>query len=346
MTEYTTLGNLITPAKVIRCGKGSYPVLSMTMHDGIVLQSDRFKKSLASIDQSDYKVVKYGQLVVGFPIDEGVLYIQKAAPEGIMSPAYNVWDVDTTKIDADYLELCLHSPQSMQYYSDKLRGTTARRRSIPTADLLALPIRLPSFEEQRAAVAIHAKMNTVIADRQQQLAYLDQLVKSRFIELFGDPITNDKDFPCKEGRSLFAFSSGKFLEEKKRMQEGIPVYGGNGIAWHTDSALIETPTLVIGRVGAYCGNVRMITEVAWITDNAIYIKEFKTDEFILRFLHELMRYMNFSQFADFSGQPKITQKPLESLRYIVPPIELQEQFSTFVEQTDKSKLYSEMEVAA
>ena len=122
------------------------------------------------------------------------------------------------------------------------------------------------------------------------------------------------------------------------MQEGIPVYGGNGIAWYTDSALIETQTLVIGRVGAYCGNVRMITESAWITDNAIYIKEFKTDEFTLRFLHELMCYMNFSQFADFSGQPKITQKPLESLRYIVPPMELQEQFAAFVEQVDKSKL--------
>ncbi len=43
----------------------------MTMHDGIVLQSDRFKKSLASADQSDYKVVEYGKLVIGFPIDEG-----------------------------------------------------------------------------------------------------------------------------------------------------------------------------------------------------------------------------------------------------------------------------------
>lgn len=63
MIEYTTLGNLIAPAKVIRCGKGSFPVLSMTMHDGIVLQSERFKKSLASIDQSDYKVVKRLSLI-------------------------------------------------------------------------------------------------------------------------------------------------------------------------------------------------------------------------------------------------------------------------------------------
>ena len=134
MKKYTILGDLITPAKVVRCGKGNYPVLSMTMHDGIVLQSDRFKKSLASADQSDYKVVEYGKLVIGFPIDEGVLYIQKVAPEGIMSPAYSTWDVDTTRINPDFLELCLHSPQSMQYYKDKLRSTTARRRSIPTAD--------------------------------------------------------------------------------------------------------------------------------------------------------------------------------------------------------------------
>ena len=116
MKKYTILGDLITPAKVVRCGKGNYPVLSMTMHDGIVLQSDRFKKSLASADQSDYKVVEYGKLVIGFPIDEGVLYIQKVAPEGIMSPAYSTWDVDTTRINPDFLELCLHSPQSMQYY--------------------------------------------------------------------------------------------------------------------------------------------------------------------------------------------------------------------------------------
>lgn len=101
------LGDVIKPAKVVRCGKNQYPVLSMTMHDGIMLQSERFKKSLASIDQSNYKVVNYGQLVVGFPIDEGVLYIQRVVPKGIMSPAYNVWDINYDIIDPLYLELSL-----------------------------------------------------------------------------------------------------------------------------------------------------------------------------------------------------------------------------------------------
>ena len=60
MERQITLGDVIAPAKVLRCDNDDYSVLSMTMHDGIVLQSNRFKKSLVSIDQSNYKVVLRG----------------------------------------------------------------------------------------------------------------------------------------------------------------------------------------------------------------------------------------------------------------------------------------------
>ena len=58
------LGTLIHQAKTVRCGEGNYPVLSMTMHDGLVFQNDKFKKTIASKDKSDYKVVKRNQLVI------------------------------------------------------------------------------------------------------------------------------------------------------------------------------------------------------------------------------------------------------------------------------------------
>ena len=93
--EKVKLGELISKAKVERCGDRSFPVYSMTMHDGIVEQSGRFKKTIASRDTSSYKVVKKNQLVVGFPIDEGVIYVQNHEQPGIMSPAYNVWDFDS-----------------------------------------------------------------------------------------------------------------------------------------------------------------------------------------------------------------------------------------------------------
>jgi len=67
------LGELIAKAKSARAGGSEYPLLSMTMHGGLVDQSRKFKKRVASDDLSDYKVVKRGQLVVGFPIDEAVL---------------------------------------------------------------------------------------------------------------------------------------------------------------------------------------------------------------------------------------------------------------------------------
>ena len=201
-------------------------------------------------------------------------------------------------------------------------------------------VQVPIFdiETQNQISAQFEKLSMLITLRKEQLAKLDQLVKSRFIELFGDYRVNNKGFECKKGNELFKFSSGKFLPEEKRLESGIPVYGGNGIAWYTDEPLIDFPTVIIGRVGAQCGNIHAVTTPVWISDNAIYIKEQKTEAYTLEFLIELMRMMNFYQYADFSGQPKITQKPLETLEYIIPPIELQKKYAAFVEQVDKQKL--------
>ncbi|EHD83640.1 TPA: restriction endonuclease subunit S [Streptococcus pneumoniae] len=161
--------------------------------------------------------------------------------------------------------------------------------------------------------------------------------KSRFNEMFGDPLNNNKKFAVKTGQQCFKFSSGKFLDKHDRVFEGYPAYGGNGIAWKSRKYLIDNPTIIIGRVGAYCGNVRTTHGKVWISDNAIYIKEFKNSDFNLVFLLELMKVIDFSKFADFSGQPKITQKPLENQKYILPPLVLQNEFADFVALVDKSQ---------
>ena len=346
MTEYTTLGNLISPAKVIRCGNGSYPVLSMTMHDGIVLQSDRFKKSLASADQSDYKVVKYGQLVVGFPIDEGVLYIQKATDEGIMSPAYNVWDVDTLKVEADYLELCLHSPQAMQYYCDKLRGSTARRRSIPTAELLALPIRLPTLEEQREKLKMMAKMNALIKDREQQLDLADQLVKSRFIELFGE-INAPSKWEKKPWAELVTIQNGRDYKHIAVESGGYAVYGTGGEMARASDYLCPENTIIVGRKGTI-NNPLLVKEKFWNVDTAFGV--IVGEQLHYQYFYGFCRMFDFSTLNKQAVLPSTTKADLLKIQIAVPPIELQEQFAAFVEQVDKSKYHGEitceMEVAA
>ncbi len=346
MTEYTTLGNLISPAKVVRCGNGSYPVLSMTMHDGIVLQSDRFKKSLASADQSDYKVVKYGQLVVGFPIDEGVLYIQKATNEGIMSPAYNVWDVDVSKVEADYLELCLHSPQAMQYYCDKLRGSTARRRSIPTADLLALPIRLPTLEEQREKLEMMAKMNVLIEDREQQLDLADQLVKSRFIEMFGE-INAPSKWEKKPWAELVTIQNGRDYKHIAVESGGYAVYGTGGEMARASDYLCPENTIIVGRKGTI-NNPLLVKEKFWNVDTAFGV--IVEEQLHYQYFYGFCRMFDFSTLNKQAVLPSTTKADLLKIQIAVPPIELQEQFAAFVEQVDKSKYHGEFafkkEVAA
>ncbi len=183
--EKVRLGELITKAPVERCGDRDFPVYSMTMHDGIVEQAGRFKKAIASKDTSSYKVVRKNQLVVGFPIDEGVIYIQNHDTPGIMSPAYNVWDFDMGRVTPAYLELALHSPQSMAYYADKMRGTTARRRSLTADGLRALEIPLPSIDAQLRVAKMLSGVKSQINAANHQIAELDSLVKSRFVEMFG-----------------------------------------------------------------------------------------------------------------------------------------------------------------
>ena len=185
--KYIKLGDIISPAKVVRNGANKkFPVLSITMRDGIVFQSSRFKKSIASVDTSDYKVVYNGQLVIAFPIDEGLIYTQDIVDAGIMSPAYNVWNVDFLEIDRKFLVLYLHCPFSMAYYKSKLRGTTMRRRSMPKEDLLNMPLPVPSFSVQQSIVSELDKINELIRLKKEQLKDYDNLAQSIFYEMFGD----------------------------------------------------------------------------------------------------------------------------------------------------------------
>lgn len=167
------LGTLIKPAKLQKCGNDDYPVLSMTMHNGLVFQSDKFKKSVASQDKSTYKVVHRNQLVIGFPIDEGVLATQRITDAGIVSPAYGIWDVDQTKIIPEFLEYALRCNRAIDYYKAKLRGSTARRRSLPTPTLLELDVPLPDIEQQRLALTTIRHAKNALDSRQAQLTKLD-----------------------------------------------------------------------------------------------------------------------------------------------------------------------------
>ena len=215
-------------------------------------------------------------------------------------------------------------------------GTGSTFKAITKENLCNLKCaEIPDIKEQIEVVKKLDNVSQIIEIKKKQLEELSIIIKSQFVEMF-----ENKNYEKLSGKELFSFSSGKFLEASKRLENGVPVYGGNGVAWYTDEPLIDFNTIVIGRVGAYCGNVKLIKEPVWITDNAIFIKQFKKDVYNIDFLYYMMELVDFSRFAQFSGQPKITQKPLEEFNYVVPPIEEQIKFSNIVKQIDKQKFES------
>ena len=234
-------------------------------------------------------------------------------------------------INIRYLYYALNAMDLSKYYS----GVTIPH--IYFKDYKKEELYLPIIDEQINIVNKLDKIREIIDIRKKQIEELDEIIKSQFVEMFGDIKSNDKNWKTKNGSELFIFSSGKSNKTSNLSSNfEYKCYGGNGITGLSKDYLIDYDTIVIGRVGAYCGSVHTTEGKVWITDNAIYIKEFKED-YNIKFLKELFEVIDFHRFANFSGQPKITQQPLQNYSYILPPIELQNQFADVVKQIDKQK---------
>lgn len=169
---------------------------------------------------------------------------------------------------------------------------------------------------------------------QRLLNATDEMVKSQFLEMFGNPQTCNIGVV---GKEVFGFASGKAqIRENLNPAYNYNCYGGNGVTGKSKEFLVKESTIVIGRVGEYCGCIHLTTPYSWITDNAIYLKKCDS-RYLLEFLEYLFKAMDFHRFASESGQPKITQAPLIESVYPLPTIEEQTNFLIIKRQADKSK---------
>lgn len=338
---YKKLGEVISPAKVIKNGNNNnLPILSITMRDGIVTQNSRFKKVIASVDTSTYKVVKNGQLVIAFPIDEGLIYTQDIVEAGIMSPAYNVWDVDFSNLNRRFLITYLHSPYAMKYYKSKLRGTTMRRRSIPKEDLLNMPLPCPLLSEQQSIVAELDKINELISLKKAQLSDLDSLAQSIFYDMFGDPIENEKGWEVKKLGEACSLKAGKSIKASDLVEKKdniFPCYGGNGIRGYIDRFSHEMDLPIIGRQGALCGNVNFAKGPFYATEHAVVVTPIVNLDVV--WLYYVLKGLRLENYAHGVAQPGISVGDLNPIPLPIPPLSLQQDFAKRIELIEQQKAH-------
>lgn len=171
--SFLKLDDLLEPSGSGRVGdEQDTPVMSITMQDGLIDQSDKFKKRIASKDISSYRKVYMDELVVGFPIDEGVLGFQTKYDYAAVSPAYKIWKLKRNDIDVRVLEMILRSEKMREVYKSKMQGAVDRRRSIPDDVFLEIEIPLPSKDVIKKIIEHHEnliKAKQSLVDKKSEL---------------------------------------------------------------------------------------------------------------------------------------------------------------------------------
>lgn len=127
-------------------------VLSLTKNHGLILQSERFAKRIATEDTSKYKLVRQGQIVYNpYVIWEGAVHALRKHPAGLVSPVYVVWE--TRESDGGFIDYLLRTPPLIDAYNRLCSGAVNRRRSIREEAFAGIEIVVPSVSERRAIAA-------------------------------------------------------------------------------------------------------------------------------------------------------------------------------------------------
>lgn len=264
-----------------------------------------------------------------------------------------------TTVESDYLGMYFQSPIYRKIVSSLAQG--ANINNIKNADIDNLLVNIPNNGTQKKMVEIFKRMQSIIRNRQQQLQKLDELVKARFVELFGDPEMNTFSWKEEELSEHLTVIGGYAFKSEQFSEEGIPVLrigninSGffkpiNLVYWEDDNALnrykIYPGDLVMSLTGTVgkddYGNVCILGN-----DYDMYYLNQRNAKLELQdtinkyYLSILLKFepvkKKLTGISRGVRQANISNKDILNLSVPIPPIELQNQYAAFVEQVNKSK---------
>lgn len=348
------LGDYIQEYSVRNKSGEDIPVYSITNSQGFC--RDYFSKEVASKDKTSYKIVPRGCFAYNpSRINVGSVDWQRDEERVIVSPLYNVFSV-SPEIDQQYLYYYLKSSATL--YRIKEVATGSVRDNLRLSMLYDFMIELPSLDVQRQIVSNLDLLASIIRQRNQQLTKLDELIKARFVEMFGDPVTNPFNWPAVELGQRCEIITGNTPSRAE------PENYGTFIEWiksdniNTPSTFLTPAQEYLSEVGfqkcrfvesgsllmtCIAGSLNCIGNVAVTNRRVAFNQQINAitptcDNVLYLYWLMILSKPAIHKTINMALKGILSKSQLSSIKFPFPSIECQNQFADFVAEVDKSKV--------
>ena len=301
------------------------------------------------------RFVQSGDFLLSNSMSFGRPYILNI--DGCIHDGWLVLRDECNLFDKHFLYYCLSAPVTYAKFKSMAVGGVVNNLNSEMVRNVEIP--LPPLEEQRKIAAVLDKISDLIAKRRTQLDKLDELVKSRFIEMFGDVTKNEKNWSTRKISEIATLQSGGTPSRQcpKYFEGTIPwittvALGKNAIGiedaieYITEEAIENSATKLIPKnsllFGIRVGVGKVSENIVPMCINQDIVAIIINDRYKLNMLFLKNLLDMFSGY--FNSQKRgatiqgIKSEVLKNISVSLPPLELQNQFADFVKQTDKSKL--------
>lgn len=198
-------------------------------------------------------------------------------------------------------------------------------------------IKQHAYEEQKKISKELSKIDKLILNKNNVLITLDQLIKSRFIEMFGN-----KDYPIYKWLEVTKIINGKDYKKIPNINGTYPIYGSGGyMNLRCDQYLCNENSTIIGRKGNVTNPI-FVKEKFWNVDTAFGIEVNEKLNPIYFYYHSLT--VDLKSMVTGAAIPSMTKSELQKLDIPIPPLEEQNRFAKFVELIDKSKFIVQKQI--
>lgn len=237
-----------------------------------------------------------------------------------------------SKLSSKYFIHYIKSNEFTTQIEKQSKGGTQKFVTLKILRNIQVP--LPSLPQQQKIANILDTADALRQNDKALVAKYDELIQALFLDMFGDVISNSKNWNSKRFEEIISLKRGYDLPNNDRITGNIPVVASTGVVGFHNESKVKGGCVVTGRSGSI-GKVQLITVDCWPLNTSLY--GYKTFNNNLVYLKYFVSYFRIERFSHGAGVPTLDRKLVHKELAPIPPLELQNQFADRVALIEEQK---------